>query len=368
MSIPGTIDASPLFAGGDQPARRSFSITHAMIQNAWLPVRTRDLAQTPFCTLVEFSAPDFAAEGDLLIVAPLSGHFPVLARDLVAGLLPFLRVYVTDWTNIRHIPANCGPLGLDGNIATVLDCIRKLVPGLHVLGLCQGGVPALAATALLAAGGDAESPASLILMGSPIDPLANPTRVVKLLRSRHLSWFERSVIATVPEDFAGSGRRVYPAALHLLPLWTYLTRHISEGSDTAAKLIYDDGDDPLAFPFLDLFTSLMDLDAAFFVENTRNVFHECLLWKGALRFKGERVDPRAISATALLTVEGERDDIAAPGQTSAAHALTSSLPARLRRRLIVPHAGHFSLFYGDTWRGAVLPAVRAFCGVGPALL
>jgi len=140
MSIPGTIDASPLFAGGDQPARRSFSITHAMIQNAWLPVRTRDLAQTPFCTLVEFSAPDFAAEGDLLIVAPLSGHFPVLARDLVAGLLPYFRVYVTDWTNIRHIPAKCGPLGLDGNIATVLDCIRKLVPGLHVLGLCQGGV------------------------------------------------------------------------------------------------------------------------------------------------------------------------------------------------------------------------------------
>jgi len=267
-----------------------------------------------------------------------------------------------DWVNIRHVDAKHGPLGLDGNIACALDCIGRLPPGLHVLGLCQGGVPALAATALLAAGDDAKTPASLILMGCPIDPLANPTRVVKLLRSRPLSWFERSVIATVPEEFAGCGRRVYPAPLHLLPLWTYLTRHIGEGSDTAAKLIYDDGDDPGAFPFLDLFTSLMDLDADFFLENTRDVFHECLLPRGALRFKGERVAPRAIRTTALITVEGERDDIAAPGQTGAAHALASTLPARLHHSLIVPHAGHFSLFYGDTWRRTVLPAIRPFCG------
>ncbi len=358
----GTADASSLFAGGSQSARRSFGITHAEVNGVRLPVRTRDVAETPFCALAEFSAPGFAPEGDLLIVAPLSGHFPVLARDLVAGLLPHFRVFVTDWVNVRHVPAGYGSLGLDGNIACTLDCIGRLAPGLHVLGLCQGGVPALAATALLAAAGDAKTPASLTLMASPIDPLANPTRVVKLLRSKPLSWFERSVIATVPEEFAGSGRRVYPAQMHLLPLWVYLTRHIGEGSDTAAKLVYDDGDDPGAFPFLDLFSSLMDLDAPFFIENTRDVFQECRLRSGTLRFKGQRVDPRAIRATALLTVEGERDDIAAPGQTAAAHDLTNSLPARLHRRLAVPDAGHFSLFYGDTWRRAVLPAIRAFCG------
>ncbi len=362
MTIRSPAGASPLFAGGNQPARRSFGICHAAMGGTNLPVRTRDIASAPFCTLVEFSAPDIAPEGDLLVVAPLSGHFPVLARDLVAGLLPYFRVYVTDWTNVRHVSERFGPLGLEGNISLVLDCIEKLAPGLQVLGLCQGGVPALAATALLAGSGGAKMPAGLILIGSPIDPLANPTRVVNLLRSKPLSWFE-SVIAPVPEDFSGCGRRVYPAQLHLLPLWAYLNRHIGQGSDTAAKLIYDDGADPAEFPFLDLFTSIMDLDAAFFLENTRDVFHECLLRKGRLLFRGERADPAAIQTTALLTVEGERDDIAAPGQTGAAHRLLSSVPNHLRRRLIVPHAGHFSLFYGDTWRRAVLPAIRAFCGV-----
>jgi poly(3-hydroxybutyrate) depolymerase len=361
MSMAGIIDSGLLFAGGNQPARRSFGITHATAGNVRLPIRTRDLPGTPFCALVEFSAPEFMPEGDVLIVAPLSGHFPVLARDLIAGLLPHFRVYVTDWTNVRHVPAKCGPLGFDGNIACVLDCIKSLPPSLHVLGLCQGGVPAFAATALLAAGAGAATPASLILLGSPINPLANPTRVVRLLRSKPFSWFERSVIAAVPEEFMGSGRRVYPAPLHLLALSSYLARHLSEGSDTAAKLIYDDGDDPHLFPFLDIFTSIMDLDAAFFLENTRSIFHECLLPAGELRFRGERMDPRAIRTTALLTVEGTRDDIAAPGQTSAAHALASSLSGGLRRRLVVPYAGHFSLFYGDTWRRAVLPAIFSFC-------
>jgi poly(3-hydroxybutyrate) depolymerase len=361
MTIRSAAGASPLFAGGEQPARRAFGICQAAIGGANLPVRTRDIASGPFCTLVEFSVPEIARDGDLLVVAPLSGHFPVLARDLIAGLLPYVRVYVTDWTNVRHVPARFGPLGLEGNISAALDCIKWLGPGLQVLGLCQGGVPALAATSLLAGSNGAKTPAGLILIGSPIDPLANPTRVVKLLRSKPLSWFE-SMIASVPDDFAGAGRRVYPAQLHLLPLWTYLNRHIGEGSDTAAKLIYDDGTDPAGFPFLDLFTSIMDLDAAFFLENTRDVFHECLLRNGRLSFRGERADPAAIRNTALLTIEGERDDIAAPGQTSAAHRLLSSVPSHLRRRLMVPHAGHFSLFYGDSWRRSVLPAIRAFCG------
>ena len=351
-----------LFAGGNQPARRSFGIGEVTAGSCSVPVRTRDVARSPFCALVEFSAACLPAPENLLIVAPLSGHFPLLARDLILGLLPHFRVYITDWSNVRHVPAQYGPLGLDGNISFVVDCVERLPAGLHVLGLCQGGVPALAATALLAARAETAAPASLTLIGAPIAPLANPTRVVKLLRSRPLSWFERNAIATVPEDYAGHERRVYPAHLHLLPLLLYLTRHIGEGTDTGAKALFDDGADPSRFPFADLYTSIMDLDAAYFLENTRDVFHDCLLPKGALRCKGARVVPAAIRSTALLTVEGERDDIAAPGQTAAAHGLASSLPARLRRQLIVPGAGHFSLFYGETWRRAVLPAIRSFCG------
>ncbi len=198
-------------------------------------------------------------------------------------------------------------------------------------------------------------------MASPIDPLANPTRLVQLLRERPLSWFERNVIATVPLSYAGHGRRVHPAHFRLLPLWAYLGRHMSTATDTGRKVLLDDGEDPIRFPFIDLYTSIMDLDATYFLENTRDVFHDRLLPRGALFVDNTRADPGAIRNTALLTIEGERDDIAAPGQTSAAHSLCSVLPERLHRSLVVAGTGHFSLFYGDTWRRSVLPEIQEFC-------
>ncbi len=362
MSISRAGFESPLFADGNQPAHRDFGITHVTIGSARVPVRTGGAAVTPFCTLAEYRAPGISPQSELLVVAPLSGHFPVLLRDLVIGLLPFFRVYVTDWVNVRHVSAAYGPFGLDANISAVLEMIKRLAPGLNVLGICQGGVAALAATAILAQHDDPQTPASLILMAAPIDPLANPTRIVALLRSRPLSWFEKTLIAAVSEEHAGSGRRVYPAQLHLVPLWLYLARHLSEGGELAAKVLFDDGTDPGQFPFLDLYTSMMDLDAQFFLENTKTVFHDCQLRNGAFYFQGQRADLHAIRNTALLTIEGERDDIAAPGQTGAAHALCSSVSERLRGRLVVPGSGHFSLFYGNTWRREVLPAIREFCG------
>ena len=233
---------------------------------------------------------------------------------------------------------------------------------MNVVALCQGGVAALAATALLAHENDPRTPAALVLMAAPINPLANPTRVVRLIRARSLSWFEETLITTVPEEYAGRGRRVYPADFQLMALQTYLSKRFSAGGELAVKMMFDDGANPLQFPFLDLYTSIIDLDAKFFLENTKAVFHECLLRNGAL-FGGERVDPGALRDTALLTVEGEWDDIAAPGQTSAAHGLCRSLPTRLRREMIVPHSGHFSLFHGETCRREVLPAIKAHCGV-----
>ncbi len=352
-------------AGAHQPARRSFGISSVAVGARRVPVRTRDAVVTPFCALLEFARPhryraEEDARADLLVVAPLSGHFPILMRDLILGLIPFFRVHVTDWINVRHIPAEEGQLGLDGNISCVAEMIRSLRPRPIVLGLCQGGIAALAATALLAARNDPRTPLALILMGAPIDPLANPTRVVRLIRERSLSWFEQNVIAPVPERYLGRRRRVYPAQLQLTALWTYLSRRMSEGGEIAAKLMHDDGADPLLFPFLDLFTSIMDLDAKFFLENTKSVFHECSIARGTLHCDGDRIDPQAIRHTALLTIEGEEDDIAAPGQTSAAHDLCGSIPGRLRGRLIVPAAGHFSLFHGHIYREEVLPAICEF--------
>jgi poly(3-hydroxybutyrate) depolymerase len=365
MSGAAIIQAAPvdwkLFSGGNQPGRRSFGISGTAADGEFVPVEVREHLTAPFYRLLGFNAVDEVPKQNLLAVAPLSGHFPILMRDLVTGLLPHFRVYVTEWINVRHVPARYGPFDLEENVASILAMIRSLPAGLNVLGLCQGGVAALAATAILSQESDTRAPASLVLVGSPIDPMANPSRVAELLRSRPLSWFRENLIDEVSHCFPGRGRLVYPAERHLLPLWSYLFRHITAGSDTGMKVLFDDGEDPSSFPFLDLFTSLMDLDAAFFLENTRAVFQECRLPCGALRFRGCAVDPRAITSAALFTIEGERDDIAAAGQTSAAHGLCDSLPSRLHRSFVVPGAGHFSLFHGRIWRTSVLPAIREFC-------
>jgi poly(3-hydroxybutyrate) depolymerase len=350
-----------LFAGANQPARRDFGISRVRVGDVFVAVHTRETAISAFCTLTGFERSDISPQEELLVVAPLSGHFPVALRDLVLGLLPYFRIYITDWINVRHVSMEHGSFGLDDNISCVLDIVKVLRPALKIIGLCQGGVPALAATALLAGSYDLKTPSALILIAAPIDPLANPTRVAQLLRSKPLSWFEDNLITAVPECYAGGGRPVYPGSMHLVPLCAYLARRFSEGGEISMKLLFDDGADPIQFPFLDLYTSIMDLDAKFFLENTKAVFQDCLLREGALRFEGERVDPKAIRHTALLTIEGEFDDIAAPGQTSAAHSLCPSLPERFRRQMIVPKSGHFSLFYGDIWRRDVLPVVRKFC-------
>ncbi len=355
----------PPFASADQPARRDFGISHIKLAQRHVPISGRDIALMPFCALVEFTRADVPPKANFLVVAPLSGHFPFLLRDLILGLLADYRVYVTDWVNVRHVPAGLGAFGLATNISYVADIIRQLAPGLNVIATCQAGVPALVATAVLAGDRDPHTPAALVLMGAPIDPLANPTRVVRLLRSRPISWFEDKLIAMVPHYFAGAGRPVYPAALHLISLWAYVTRRLTEGGEIASKLLFDDGDDPVRFPFLELYTSIMDLDAEYFLENTKAVFQDCLLREGAFCFQGEPVDLGAIDQTALLTVEGERDDIAAPGQTWAAHGLCRSLPDRLRRHVTVPGSGHFSLFYGDRWRNRVLPVIREFATPKP---
>lgn len=357
---------SLLYAGGHQPVRRDFGITTVAVGRRTAPVRTVDLAATPFFRLTEFSRTDIADLPGLLIVAPLSAHFPVLMRDLVLGLLPSFKVYVTDWLNVRHVPAHHGPFGLEDNISSAAGAIRSLPPGLTVLGLCQGGMPALAATALLAAHLPDHAPAALILMGSPIDAFANPTGVAQLARTRSLSWFETNFVKSVPGSYGGAGRRVYPAHMHVMPLWMYLTKRLGERGEIRQKVFFDDGADPKRFPFVDLYTSLMDLDAAFFLDNTNAVFLERLLPRGLLRVKGEAVEPRAIERTALLTIEGDADDVAAPGQTSAAHALCSALPEDSRGRLIVPGAGHFSLFHGNTFRRHVLPVIANFASLHSA--
>ncbi len=349
-----------LYAGADQPARLSLEIDAIEHGGECLPIVSQDILQMPFCAVTRLARSDGEHLPKVLVVAPLSSHFPILLRDLVLGLLPWYQVFITDWVNARHVPFGQGPFDLEENSSYIVEAIRVLGPGLNVIALCQAGVPALVATAYHAADVPGAAPRSLVLMAAPIDPDANPTRVSRLIRSRTLSWYERNVIAEVPPPDRGMGRLVYPGSMQLLGLWGYLARHVRDGGELLGKLLADDGADPARFPFLDLYSAVMDLPAEVFLDIMRHVYQESTLLRGRLRARKNAVALASIRATALMTVEGEYDDIAAPGQTQRAHDLCSSVPAHARRQLVVPGCGHFSLFHGGIWRARVLPQVRAF--------
>src|SRR3954451_12226956 len=341
-------------------ARRSFGIDAVRIGSESHPVSEAELMTLPWAALTAFSHPG-APQRQILVVAPLSGGFPFLLRDLVVGLLRHAhRVAITDWPDARHVPLSHGRFGVGDSISHVASMIRALGPDLHVVAVSQGAVTALAAVALLAAEDRALAPRSLILLGGPIDPLANPTQLVTFVRARSPQWFADNVIETVPAGYPGRGRRVFPRTNQLKMHQAYSWRSFYESGEFTWKLMYDDGEDPVRFPFSLLSSSLMDVAADFFLENLQHVFLDPALPSGTLAVGGTRVDPGVIRCTALMTVEAERDDIAAPGQTRIAQALCLSIPNHLRKHLFLSSAGHFSLFHGSTWRSCVLPAVVAF--------
>ena len=356
--IPAAMDRG--FAGAAQPARRALGIRTLGRDGAAAPVLTSDTAATAFCTLVSLRLADARTRPPVLVVAPLSGHFALGLRDLVIGLLPDFAVHVTDWTNVRHVGLQAGSFGYDDNVETVAGMLRRIGPGASVIGVCQGGVPALAAASLMAADADPSRPEALALAGAPIDALANPTRVVRLIRAHAPDWYRRTVIRRVPGQYAGRGRAVYPADLQAGALSGYFARRMMEGGEIRRKLLADDGADPVRYPFLHLYTSVMDLDAPLFVENLERVFLRPELALGTLICGGRPVEPAALASTPLLTLEGAEDDIAAPGQTAAALGLCGTRPAAARQATVVRGCGHFGLFHGRSFRETVLPELRRF--------
>jgi len=338
----------------------NFDIDLVVIDGVASTVCERVVSDKPFCSLVEFSTAQSTGFPALLLVAPLSGHYAVLLTDMIIGLLPRFRVYVTDWTNASEVPVSAGPFGLERNIDYVLDFIGVAGEGAHVVALCQGGVPALAAAAMLAAQQRESDIGSLTLIGGPIDPMVNPTRVVNLLRERDIPWFEDNVLRRVSSSFPGYGRSVYPGYLQLASLMAYLNRHLMQQGELSYKIYSDDGLDPVGHSFFTLFTSVMDLPGEFFLDNIAAVFHGRDICCRSLSWHGETVDPGRITTIPLMTIEGEDDDIAAPGQTSAAHGLCPLIPESARRRLLVAKCGHFSLFHGSKWRSEILPELIRF--------
>lgn len=361
----------------DPRARRAFDITSVGRAGGEVSVSERQLLDLPFADLLAFSRRGSGCY-PILVVAPLAGGFPILLRDLVLGLLQHsATVAVTDWFDARYVPRRAGRFGLEDNINHVLAMIRALGSPSHLVAVCQGVVPALAATALLSADEPAAAPCSLTLMGGPVDAFIQPTRIAHLVRSRPRSWFEANVIEAVPVGYPGEGRLVYPKTLQLQALTAYMGSHIAQGRELLWKLLNDDGEDPIRFPFWSLAATLMDLPAEFFLENLEAVFQDQALSRGSLRIGGRTIEFGAIGRTALMTLEGDADDVVSPGQTRAAHALCRSIPDRMRRHVAVPHGGHFSLFHGGICRSSVVPEIgrfvrraerRAVCRGMPAVL
>jgi poly(3-hydroxybutyrate) depolymerase len=285
-----------LYAGADQPARLSLEIDAIRDQKETLPVVSQDVLQMPFCAVTRIARLDGTHLPKVLVVAPLSSHFPILLRDLVLGLLPSFQVYITDWVNARHVPVEYGRFDLDENTSYIIEAMRVLAPELNVIALCQAGVPALVATAHHSDTDQGCAPDSLVLIVAPIDPAANPTRVSRLIRARTLSWYERNVVTEVTSSDAGKGRLVYPGSVQLLGLWAYLARHLREGGELLGKFLTDDGADPVRFPFLDLYSAVMDLSAEVFLDIMRHVYLEGTLVRGNFRARNQTVMLGSIEA------------------------------------------------------------------------
>jgi len=295
-------------------------------------------------------------------VAPLSGHHATLLREAVATLLGRHNVYITDWTDARLVPRAEGDFSLDDYVRYIRAFIRHIgVDRLHVLAVCQPAVPVLAAAALDASAG-APGPRSVTLMGGPIDTRKNPTEVNRFATSRPLRWFESHLLHEVPENYPGRGRRVYPGFLqHAGFIAMNPARHVSSHLDFFHDLA--DGDHAGADEhrrFYDEYNAVLDMPGEYYLDCVRIVFQQHLLPRGLWEVAGERVAPAAITESALMTVEGQLDDISGLGQTRAAHDLCTGIPADRKRHLTVAGAGHYGIFSGRRWRDIVYPALRDF--------
>jgi poly(3-hydroxybutyrate) depolymerase len=340
--------------------RPPYGIETVTVGNEELPVREEAAFATPFGTLLHFAKDVAAPQPRVLLVAPLSGHFATLLRNTVKTMLPEHDVYITDWHNARDAPLAAGRFGFDDYVEHLIRFLEIIGPGAHVVAVCQPCVATLAAAAVMAQQGNAAQPRSMTLMAGPIDCRVNPTKVNELATSKPISWFEQNLIASVPVRYPGGFRRVYPGFVQLAAFMSMnIDRHVK-----AHKELYDHlvaGEVAKAAQtkaFYDEYFAVLDLTAEFYLETVRLVFQEYALAAGTLTFRGERVEPRAIKRTALFTVEGEKDDICAVGQTLAAQELCSSIRPYRKRHHMQPGVGHYGVFSGKKWEAQIYPLLK----------
>jgi poly(3-hydroxybutyrate) depolymerase len=343
-----------------------FGITSCQVDDFDVSVSEEVVWEHPFCRLVHFKrnlpAERAARDPRLLLVAPMSGHFATLLRGTVETFLPDHEVYLTDWQDAKDVPLAAGSFDLDDYIDTMGDIFRWFGGDVHVFAVCQPAVPALAAVALMEADEDISVPLSLILAGGPIDTRINPTVVNSLAVRRGTDWFRRNVTTSVPWPNPGLGRMVYPGFLQLTGFMTMnLDRHVKAHKDLFNHLVRGDGDSAEKHrEFYDEYLAVMDLTAEFYLQTVDAVFVRHLMPQGQMTHRGRRIDLAGIKRVALMTIEGEKDDITGTGQCRAAHDLCLSIPADRKMHFECPHVGHYGIFNGSRFRHDIAPRIAAF--------
>ncbi len=347
-------------------AKPEFGISSTIVSGRSVPVHEWVIWERPFCRLLQFTRdlPDhevFQAPR-VLIIAPLSGHYATLLRGTVEGLLPHHEVYIADWTDARMVPLEQGGFGLDDYVDYVIEMIRLFKGDVHVMAVCQPSVPVLTAVSHMEACGDPEAPRSMILLGGPIDTRINPTAVNRLAAEKGIDWFRQKVITTVPWPYPGHGRQVYPGFLQLTGFMSMnLDRHMTAHRELFFHLVKGDGDSAEKHrEFYDEYLAVMDMDADYYLQTVEQVFIRHALATRQMLYRGERIDPGAVRRVALMTVEGENDDITGMGQTQAAHRLCRNLPAHMKTHLLQAKVGHYGIFNGSRFRAEIVPAIAAF--------
>ena len=340
--------------------RPAFGIASAPVDGRELPVRERAADVTPFGTLLHFQKEFTTEQPRVLVVAPLSGHFATLLRGTVSTLLPEHDVYLTDWHNARDVSLSQGRFGLDEYVDHIIRFLEAIGPGAHVVAVCQPCVTVLAAVAIMAQAGNPAQPRSMTLMAGPIDARINPTKVNELATSRPIDWFERHLITKVPGRHSGAGRRVYPGFMQLAAFMAMnLERHVKAHFGLLWFLAAGESAKAEAVKaFYDEYFAVLDLTAEFYLETVQTIFQEHALALGKLCWRGNRIEPRAIRRSALLTVEDEKDDICSLGQTMAALELCSGLRPYMKRHHTQAGVGHYGVLSGKRWQNQIYPILR----------
>jgi poly(3-hydroxybutyrate) depolymerase len=341
-------------------ARPPFAIDSVTVGNREVAVSEEAAHVTPFGTLLHFKKDIDQAQPRVLLIAPLSGHFATLLRATVRTMLAEHDVFITDWHNARDVDAKAGKFGFDDYIAHIVRFLEVMGPGAHMMAVCQPCVAALVAASVMAQSGNPAQPRSMTLMAGPIDCRVNPTKVNEMATSKPIDWFESNLIARVPARFPGGGRRVYPGFVQLAAFMSMnIDRHVKAHRELYEHLAKGEREKAAQTKaFYDEYFAVLDLTAEFYLETVRLVFQEYALPLGHLTYENTKVEPAAIRRTMLFTVEGEKDDICAVGQTLAAHDLCTSLRPYRKRHHMQAGVGHYGVFSGRTWQNQIYPMVK----------